>query len=528
MKRTKVYNGRLIFDHLPKTAGQAVNAWLQKELGSGCVSTNLGGGHQELVRRCGGEYSIVSGHLDFCGEGLDPRYQYMTLFRDPVDRVVSHLFFILNNHKADQLTELFAWAEEFVASNGRHLNEGLRPYISDYCINHFISIEKSGATVISGDEKVAKALEFVKKYNVVGLYEELPEFFADVADLIGIPAPEQIERVNVTKSRPSCNTVSSELRERIVELNQMDVQLYEKVIRWKKSQPSRKQRQVLVSPWEKYESVRDRVFTTPCIPEIQATLRGGGEVVFGQLIAFEVDFLLTRQVHELEAGIHIVDENKRWVFGTNSTLQGKIYRDISAGSHRITHHLIADLPAGNYTAGISFAERLPEGKTQELAWYDVLCKFRVQHDVPLPSVGCVCLPSEITLQPSDDSLVVQKPVGSITPADEIEFMHPNGQHKVSVTVSNAGKQLWLGDRFRPVRLSYHWYDQEGAPARCEELRTELPEGGIAPGETVESEMTVQAPEQPGSYELVLTLVQERVRWFEERGFVPCKVEVEIV
>ena len=61
------YSGRLIFDHFPKTAGQAVNAWLTEELGSGIVSQNLIGNHREMIDRAG-HYSIISAHVHF-GEG---------------------------------------------------------------------------------------------------------------------------------------------------------------------------------------------------------------------------------------------------------------------------------------------------------------------------------------------------------------------------------------------------------------------------------------------------------------------------
>jgi hypothetical protein len=527
MESLKVYNGRILFDHLPKTAGQAVNAWLRGELGSGCVTDNLGGGHQEMVRRYGREYSVVSGHVDFCGEGLDLRYRYMTIFRDPVDRGLSHLFFMLNNHEADQLPELFVWAEEFVASAGRQLNAGLLGYISNLYTNHFIAVENSNPAAISEGEKVARALEVIKKYDVVGLYEEMPEFVADAADLFGIPVPQSIERVNVTRSRPAVNQISPELRQRIIELNQLDIRLYNEVVAWKRSQPPKERKKIFISPWQKYEPVRDRVFTTPDIPAVMAVLREGADVIHGQMLTFEVDFLLTRQVAELEAGIHIFDENRQWAFGTNSTLQGKEYRDIDSGCHRITHHLIANLPAGTYTAGFAFAERLPEGGVQELAWYDVLCEFRVKNEVSLPFAGYACLPAEVTLQPSDESLVVQNPAGRIAPIGLIDPMRPNEECKITVTVSNAGNQLWQGDTFRPVQLSYHWYDQTGKPVLYEGLRTDLPAGGIVPGGTVEMEMTVQALASPGRYELVLTLMQEMVGWFEEKSFKPYKIEVEI-
>ena len=94
MEASNVFGGRVVFDHLPKTAGQAVNAWLRAELGESCVTTNLIGEHRALIHQYGGDYSVISGHVHFSREGLDPRYQYITCLREPIDRAVSWLFFV--------------------------------------------------------------------------------------------------------------------------------------------------------------------------------------------------------------------------------------------------------------------------------------------------------------------------------------------------------------------------------------------------------------------------------------------------
>ena len=94
----RVFPGRIIFDHLPKTAGMSINSWLIDSLGDGCVIPNLIGMHSDLIVSYGGLYSIISGHIHFSArEGLDPRYQYITCIREPIDRVVSWLYFVSNN-----------------------------------------------------------------------------------------------------------------------------------------------------------------------------------------------------------------------------------------------------------------------------------------------------------------------------------------------------------------------------------------------------------------------------------------------
>lgn len=529
--RANVYGKRVIFDHLQKTAGQAVNKWLRDELGIGSVTDNLGGDHGELIRQYGGEYSIISGHLAFHGADLDPRYQYITLFREPIDRVISYLFFTLKNHNREELYNLYCWTQDFILSNGSKLNNGLLPHISDIYTKHFIAIGNKNTNAVDS-EKVERSLSTIKDYDVVGLYEEMPEFLADFAALLGIPAPKSIARVNVTSSRPVVTQISPELRQRIIDLNQLDIRLYNEVVAWKKSQLPEKREPILVSPWQKYEPVRDRAFTTLDIVEMRAELQEDYEVIHGQMITFDVDFMLNRQIHELEAGIHIFDGNRGLAFGTNNTLQGKKYMNVAPGSHRITHHLIANLPAGKYTAGFSLAERLPDGGQQELAWYDVMCEFRVQYEAHPPFAGYVSLPAEITMQPTalaDDGLIVQEPVGNIIPGKIPATMRSNEKYKIPVTVSNTGNQIWIGDTFRPVNMSYHWYDQTGnqLPDSFDGLRSPLPPGGIPPGKTLDMEMLVQTPARPGRYCLVLSLVQESVSWFEEKGFQPYKVEVDI-
>ncbi len=40
-------------------------------------------------------------------------------------------------------------------------------------------------------------------------------------------------------------------------------------------------------------------------------------------------------------------------------------------------------------------------------------------------------------------------------------------------------------------------------------------------------MQVQAPPSPGDYQLVLTLVQEQVAWFEALGFMPGRHPLQV-
>lgn len=317
MTSNMVFPGRVIFDHLPKTAGQAINAWLSEALGSGCITPNLIGNHRDLIRQYGGLYSVISAHIQFQDEeGLDPRYQYMTFFRDPVDRVVSWLYFVVNNHDDSQIPEIREWARRFLDSDGQDIPDALIAHVSNVYVEHFCRIEGDGLD--SDDEKIVNALAAIKQYAVVGVYQEMPRFLADVATLIGLPLPQKIARVNVTTQRPQVDQISPALRERIVALNQLDLRLYAEIVDWKASvghNEARKPLALAFPKWKKYEPVRERIATTPDVTIFAVASREGYNIRHGQLMTFDVDFFLGREVHDLEMGIHIFDSDRQWAFG---------------------------------------------------------------------------------------------------------------------------------------------------------------------------------------------------------------------
>jgi hypothetical protein len=268
-------------------------------------------------------------------------------------------------------------------------------------MEHFCRINGNGLE--TDDEKIANALASIKQYDVVGLYQEMPRFLADVAALIGLPQPQEIARINVTSQRPQVDQLSPALRESIVALNQLDLRLFAEVVAWKASVVQSESTQALPlaeSKWKKYEPmVLDHVVTTPDVAILAAVLREGIDIRHGQLMTFDVDFFLAREVRDLEMGIHLFDSDRQWAFGTNSTLLGQSHQSLPSGSYRVSYHLVADLPAGKYAAGFGFAERLPEGRQVKLAWHDVNCEFHIHHQVSKTFAGYSYLPAEISLSP---------------------------------------------------------------------------------------------------------------------------------
>lgn len=98
---------------------------------------------------------------------------------------------------------------------------------------------------------------------------------------------------------------------------------------------------------------------------------------------------------------------------------------------------------------------------------------------------------------------------------------------ISVQVSNNTDTKWKGSFFYPIYMSYHWLDVDGKVVIFEGERSLLPEKGIPERQTTIIPMMVVTPNKPGNYKLMLTILQENIRWFEEIEFEPCIIEVNV-
>lgn len=258
-----------------------------------------------------------------------------------------------------------------------------------------------------------------------------------------------------------------------------------------------------------------------------AILKEGYDIVHGQSLCFEVEFAIDREIAELEAGIHIWDSQERWAFGVNSTLQKEVMYSVVPGIYRISHYVVADLPEGVYTAGFAFAEKLSNGSSNELMWYDKLCEFRVSQPSGRVGVGYANLPSTQMLTKIRDIQKIANGAGRIVPVSIPSKMKPSETLTIDVEVYNDTNVIWRGDPFKPVRLSYHWFDENDNVIVFDGVRTPLSDDGIlAYGRTL-TLINIIAPEEEGTYKLMLTMVQESVNWFENIGFKPYNVMIEI-
>jgi hypothetical protein len=112
-------------------------------------------------------------------------------------------------------------------------------------------------------------------------------------------------------------------------------------------------------------------------------------------------------------------------------------------------------------------------------------------------------------------------------ASALPSLAPNALITTPVTIHNRGLVTWRSAGLRPVALSYHWLDPHTRRVvRYNGRRTLLPRP-INPGDTLQVNADVQAPDKPGNYLLAWDMVVEHSGWFSERGNPMAEIAVAV-
>jgi hypothetical protein len=101
-------------------------------------------------------------------------------------------------------------------------------------------------------------------------------------------------------------------------------------------------------------------------------------------------------------------------------------------------------------------------------------------------------------------------------------MQPGQQETLLVKIKNIGSVSWpahgrVSDGYYQVNVGDRWLDsKDRAVEKHLYVRSGLPED-LKPGQEVEIQLGITAPDAPGDYTLKIDLVQEMVAWFADKG-----------
>lgn len=208
-------NPLLLYMHIPKTAGSTFSQILSKQYQSGvrpCYFEESLEILNEFKKDDADTIKCVYGHFLF---GLHTHISrsaiYITLLRDPVERVISLFYFwrSYNNSQQEKLNSM-----------------SLKDFI---CSDDFIENANNQTCYLAGgtyDLQLAKE-NMLNHFTMVGLTERFDESLFLFQKALGWQPIDHYVSHNMTPNRPRKDQISSDVINLILCKNQLDFQLYE-------------------------------------------------------------------------------------------------------------------------------------------------------------------------------------------------------------------------------------------------------------------------------------------------------------
>ncbi len=218
---------KTIFIHIPKTAGMSMRETVRRVYPRGrCVFIyDLDPAHINALREDVQAAEAVYGHVSFgIHEIFGIEARYVTVLREPVDRVVS-FFRHQANHDDNEYHRLIA--------QGMTLKDLLRGEHCHQVNNHMVRIlsghPDAGNTSDRGLLDRAQA-NLDTQFDAVGITERMDESVALIGSALGWPRKFSVPRINVDP-QPRGFVLDDDTRAEVARYNALDIELYERVVR---------------------------------------------------------------------------------------------------------------------------------------------------------------------------------------------------------------------------------------------------------------------------------------------------------
>ena len=203
-------NDKNIFIHIPKTGGTTINA----AMNNSAWQTKPGFNYRH----------IIADKTSNSGDIFDPvnieKYKAYTIFmmlRDPIDRIISEYYFIKDRKEFIDLI--------------KNKPKDFKAYIKSRQTQNYVVNFLKGRRIYdlhtAKEQDLKDILEAVEKLPIhMGVFENFSESLTYFSENTGIKWKKKIEVKRMTFKRPKPSEISNEIRELIIENNQLDVQLY--------------------------------------------------------------------------------------------------------------------------------------------------------------------------------------------------------------------------------------------------------------------------------------------------------------
>lgn len=206
-------NNLTIFMHIPKTGGTTLNKIFKKQYNFDEIYDHDSFKdkmieHEKLTKEEKGKLKAVAGHYLY---GIDQffakEFNYFTMLRDPVDRVISLYYFLQNYPGYERVKKMTL--EEYVLKEAEAYN--------------FQTVMVSGIPI---KPDLEKAKENLKTFTVVGLTEFFNESLFLLKKAYGWN-DIHYKKHNITKKRLKKEELPSTVINLIKKYNELDLELYD-------------------------------------------------------------------------------------------------------------------------------------------------------------------------------------------------------------------------------------------------------------------------------------------------------------
>jgi len=556
---------KIFFDHIPKTGGTSFHKVLVMWFGESFVSPQIAGlGFTHAIT----QYShipAIAGHIHYGpGDRLPDDRLSVTIIRDPIDRALSQYFSNkesmrnMDRHKQD----LYNLPMEAFFCND---NNAVLSEFSNVYARHFAPLSDSyhkQTGIITTNMLLQFAQESLLKFDIVGLLDDFEDFCAMTAIMAGVTTFTSPPRLRVTQNRLRASDVDAATLDRLRELNSVDIELAEfsKALFYKARTRTliKSVSAVAETPGDGETVLPARTTSTSSFQpqhaldveigsreiEIQridvlGMISNESKLLSGEELLVAITLLAHEAAEDLTIGIHINEPSGARVFGTNSRLLGMVLSITTPGQLLVHFKMKCELGRGEYRVGAAVHKGLTH-LDKCYHWRESCTSFSVVGAIGTYFEGKTRLYPSISVQGGDDApasfettesgityprsvMLQSRPLtdfrARLVVNDSNYQPMPGEIFNLPCTISNQSREAWPIAGTRPVCISYHWLNSDGSTVVFDGLRTRLPME-MKGGQTESFPIQIQAPYQAGEYRLQLTIVQEGVAWFEQKGCRP--------
>lgn len=222
---------RILFDHLPKCAGSTLRTYLSFHYPSRVTFETHGREYaksvlefRSLPEKTRHGFHLVAGHDAHGLMGhVHPDTITVTVFRDPIDRIVSHYFYVkryTKHYLHEQVMQSKMTLEEYATS-------GLSTELRNFYTTHFTgrSIEEVEADPSASVGLAADAV--FGQYNIIGFQDNMQGVADALKKVAHLARKYKGEVWNKTDDRLGIQAIPERTRMVIADVNALDVRLFE-------------------------------------------------------------------------------------------------------------------------------------------------------------------------------------------------------------------------------------------------------------------------------------------------------------